>query len=162
MLSSTHVLKRFVALLSGLFISVLFLPVQAQVLYDYGQLEPTYNSATLASAFYAPIGYEQCTEQTTPSTSKDTTIPATRSHSASTQFAVLSLYRGTGLPGQFNSESDASEVNLSDWPISDQHVDLLESLLSAFHWYATVSGASHRISGWKETNALYVALNSQF
>jgi hypothetical protein len=160
MLLSPNVLKRFVAVFAGLFVSVLFFPAQAQALHANRLLEPTLASVTLASALNAPIVNEQCIESTN-TTSQDTT-PATRTHSASPQLAVLSLYRGSGFSGQFNSESDASELNLSDWPLADQKTDHPAPLLSFYHWYATISGACHRISGWKETNALYVALNSQF
>ncbi|CAH0525130.1 hypothetical protein [Vibrio hippocampi] len=43
--------------------------------------------------------------------------------------------------------TDSTRLNVARWKQTSHH----------FHY-----SRSHRISGWKETNALYVALNSQF
>lgn len=45
-----------------------------------------------------------------------------------------------------------------------QHQFTLSSLKSmpAFAWYSKVVFSNYRISGWKESNAFYVALNSQY
>lgn len=86
------------------------------------------------------------------------------------------------------SEIDADVVaivQLNRWSLSDRHTEdgeapgtsdgqnsgqaqlplhtlYLYPLASSGYWVTHSFASNHRISGWKESNALYVALNSQF
>lgn len=83
-----------------------------------------------------------------------------------------------------HSDTIPAIVSMARWSVSSRFVDegeptfidtpvIQEALAASFKlhlfpiakisgWESRPSASNHRISGWKETNAMYVALNSQY
>lgn len=57
------------------------------------------------------------------------------------------------------SDTDSTPLNLNSLPPYKLYS---HPVLVNQYWTSTSFTSNHRISGWKDTNALYVALNSQF
>ncbi|YCO01778.1 hypothetical protein ACB087_02430 [Vibrio sp. VNB-15] len=153
-----YVRKLFLLLLA-----MALLPMQASAaqlehkshLPHFSKLQPF---TVVNSAPNSPVDISELTEESTQS-------PVSEGHASQDSFAI------------FNSQRWTSHLRES---IDDEHLDFVGDLTSPFYadagyayslmdisWRQNQSTfhhfvSDHRISGWKETNAMYVALNSQF
>ena len=128
---------------------------QKSYLPHFSKLQPfTATSYTSSS----PVDFSEFTEEGTQS-------PVSESHSFQDSLAI------------FNSQRWTSHLREN---IEDEHIDFIGDLNAPFYadagyayslmdisWRQNQSVfnhfvSDHRLSGWKETNAMYVALNSQF
>ena len=89
--------------------------------------------------------------------------PVSQSEGTIDVVAIINLNRW-GMSGRIADESDSNqaESNLADLNPSSPYKPYCHPLPANEYWVDDALTSSHRISGWKESNALYVALNSQF
>ncbi|MET2953489.1 hypothetical protein ABXV17_08180 [Vibrio harveyi] len=110
------------------------------------------------SASNSPVDFSELSEESTQS-------PVSEGHAFQDSFAI------------FNSQRWTTHLREN---IDDEHIDFIGDLNAPFYadagyayslmdisWRQSQSTfnhfvSDHRLSGWKETNAMYVALNSQF
>ncbi|KDM90728.1 hypothetical protein [Photobacterium galatheae] len=90
-------------------------------------------------------------------------VPATETRSAGSAVAILHSYRWN-IPERHNVHD--GEPDLSGWvpplyPVTDTRL-ALRFVQPPKHVSYQDFHPSYRLSGWKETNAMYVALNSQY
>ncbi|MHA2725450.1 hypothetical protein [Vibrio campbellii] len=128
---------------------------QKSYLPHFSKLQPfTATSSTSSS----PVDFAEFTEESTQS-------PVSESHAFQDSLAI------------FNSQRWTSHLREN---VEDEHIDFIGDLNAPFYadagyayslidisWRQNQSVfnhfvSDHRLSGWKETNAMYVALNSQF
>ncbi|NVD08961.1 hypothetical protein FCU94_19110 [Vibrio sp. JPW-9-11-11] len=145
-----------------LFFFVLALPVQA---FGYLLQSETQASARLQIDVASFSAYSTQEAQDLFAATKQTSQPAPRTHSQIAQdwFANIHTHRwlnGTRLfdEGESNSSLDQPSFDPLTLPLFRlyQHA----ALSSGFHFFPHSS--PYRLAGWKESNALYVALNSQY
>lgn len=128
---------------------------QKSYLPHFSKLQPFTASS---SASNSPVDFSELTEESTQS-------PVSEGHALQDSLAI------------FNSQRWASHLREN---IDDEHIDFIGDLNAPFYadagyayslmdisWRQNQSVfnhfvSDHRLSGWKETNAMYVALNSQF
>ncbi|MGR5236935.1 hypothetical protein [Vibrio alfacsensis] len=148
-----------------LLVAMAFLPLQASAaqieqnahVSHLLKLQPFAASHSANNPF---IDFSELTEETTQP-------PVSEGHASQDSLAI------------FNSQRWVSHLREN---IDDEHVDVVSDLTTPFYadadagyayslmdisWRQNQStfnhfASDHRISGWKETNAMYVALNSQF
>ncbi|AYO16750.1 hypothetical protein D0812_20320 [Vibrio owensii] len=128
---------------------------QKSYLPHFSKLQPFTASS---SASNSPVDFSELTEESTQS-------PVSEGHALQDSLAI------------FNSQRWTSHLREN---IDDEHIDFIGDLNAPFYadagyayslmdisWRQNQSVfnhfvSDHRLSGWKETNAMYVALNSQF
>ena len=128
---------------------------QKSYLPHFSKLQPFTASN---SASNSPVDFSELSEESTQS-------PVSEGHAFQDSFAI------------FNSQRWTSHLREN---IEDEHIDFIGDLnaplyadagyaysLMDISWRQNQSVfnhfvSDHRLSGWKETNAMYVALNSQF
>ncbi len=128
---------------------------QKSYLPHFSKLQPFTASN---SASNSPVDFSELTEESTQS-------PVSEGHALQDSLAI------------FNSQRWTSHLREN---IDDEHIDFIGDLNAPFYadagyayslmdisWRQNQSVfnhfvSDHRLSGWKETNAMYVALNSQF
>ena len=128
---------------------------QKSYLPHFSKLQPFTASN---SASNSPVDFAELTEESTQS-------PVSEGHALQDSLAI------------FNSQRWTSHLREN---IDDEHIDFIGDLNAPFYadagyayslmdisWRQNQSVfnhfvSDHRLSGWKETNAMYVALNSQF
>ncbi|MDF2155327.1 hypothetical protein [Vibrio sp. CAU 1672] len=147
-----------------LFLAMALLPMSALAAAQGGQTVHLPHLSLLQpftvsqSASNSPVDVTELTEPTTQS-------PVSEGHANQDSFAIM------------NSQRWSSHLREN---IDDEHVDVVSDLTAPFYadagyayslvdisWRQSLSTFNHfvgdyRISGWKDTNAMYVALNSQF
>tara|TARA_Y100001956_G_scaffold53675_1_gene52394 strand:- start:2979 stop:3455 length:477 start_codon:yes stop_codon:yes gene_type:complete len=89
--------------------------------------------------------------------------PVSQSEGSVDVVAIINLNRW-GMSGRHIDESDINETDsyLADVNQLPPHKLYCHPILAKAYWADNAFSANHRISGWKDSNALYVALNSQF
>ncbi|AIV08544.1 MULTISPECIES: hypothetical protein [Vibrio] len=128
---------------------------QKSYLPHFSKLQPFTASN---SASNSPVDFSELSEESTQS-------PVSEGHAFQDSFAI------------FNSQRWTTHLREN---IDDEHIDFIGDLNAPFYadagyayslmdisWRQSQSTfnhfvSDHRLSGWKETNAMYVALNSQF
>ncbi|MFH0290899.1 hypothetical protein ACGRSR_25155 [Vibrio owensii] len=128
---------------------------QKSYLPHFSKLQPFTASS---SASNSPVDFSELTEESTQS-------PVSEGHALQDSLAI------------FNSQRWTSHLREN---VDDEHIDFIGDLNAPFYadagyayslmdisWRQNQSVfnqfvSDHRLSGWKETNAMYVALNSQF
>ncbi|RIW13066.1 hypothetical protein [Vibrio harveyi] len=128
---------------------------QKSYLPHFSKLQPFTASN---SASNSPVDFSELSEESTQS-------PVSEGHAFQDSFAI------------FNSQRWTTHLREN---IDDEHIDFIGDLNAPFYadagyayslmdisWRQNQSTfnhfvSDHRLSGWKETNAMYVALNSQF
>ncbi|WP_274884628.1 hypothetical protein [Vibrio harveyi] len=128
---------------------------QKSYLPHFSKLQPFTASN---SASNSPVDFSELSEESTQS-------PVSEGHAFQDSFAI------------FNSQRWTTYLREN---IDDEHIDFIGDLNAPFYadagyayslmdisWRQSQSTfnhfvSDHRLSGWKETNAMYVALNSQF
>ncbi|WP_199450544.1 hypothetical protein [Vibrio harveyi] len=128
---------------------------QKSYLPHFSKLQPFTASN---SASNSPVDFSELSEESTQS-------PVSEGHAFQDSFAI------------FNSQRWTTHFREN---IDDEHIDFIGDLNAPFYadagyayslmdisWRQSQSTfnhfvSDHRLSGWKETNAMYVALNSQF
>ncbi|CAH1539833.1 conserved exported hypothetical protein [Vibrio harveyi] len=128
---------------------------QKSYLPHFSKLQPFTASN---SASNSPVDFSELSEESTQS-------PVSEGHAFQDSFAI------------FNSPRWTTHLREN---IDDEHIDFIGDLNAPFYadagyayslmdisWRQSQSTfnhfvSDHRLSGWKETNAMYVALNSQF
>ncbi|WP_050908120.1 hypothetical protein [Vibrio harveyi] len=128
---------------------------QKSYLPHFSKLQPFTASN---SASNSPVDFSELSEESTQS-------PVSEGHAFQDSFAI------------FNSQRWTTHLREN---IDDEHIDFIGDLNAPFYadagyayslmdisWRQSQSTfnhfvSEHRLSGWKETNAMYVALNSQF
>lgn len=145
-----------------LFLFVLALPVQA---FGYLLQAETQASARLQLDFETLPAYSQHDSDLLFEQIKQTSKPnpSTRSHNVHDWLANLHSYRWLNTTrfvdeGEANSSLDLPQVE----PTALQLFRLYQPAAQPSGAHFSQRYSSHRIAGWKESNALYVALNSQF
>ncbi|GEM81380.1 hypothetical protein [Vibrio superstes] len=90
-------------------------------------------------------------------------LPDTSSHSQHNPLAIVQTQRYASVPKQAQELGGAPDHNSDPTAFSYQASDYAYSarLQVGQAVFNHVTGA-HRLSGWKDSNALYVALNGQF
>ncbi len=96
---------------------------------------------------------------------KPVNTPGSTSFSSNTPrraSAILHAYRFDRAPRfQFQPDDEPLSYAALATPVSGFNTSI-GTLASPIIWYVHGNGNPYRLAGWKETNALYVALNSQF
>ncbi|MFZ3419730.1 hypothetical protein [Vibrio harveyi] len=128
---------------------------QKSYLPHFSKLQPFTASN---SASNSPVDFSELSEESTQS-------PVSEGHAFQDSFAI------------FNSQRWTTHLREN---IDDEHIDFIGDLNAPFYadagyayslmdisWRQSQSTfnhfvSDHRLSGWKETNTMYVALNSQF
>ncbi|EKO3851750.1 hypothetical protein JZN62_001426 [Vibrio harveyi] len=153
-----YVRKLFLLLLAMALSSMQASAAQAEqksYLPHFSKLQPFTASN---SASNSPVDFSELSEESTQS-------PVSEGHAFQDSFAI------------FNSQRWTTHLREN---IDDEHIDFIGDLNAPFYadagyayslmdisWRQSQSTfnhfvSEHRLSGWKETNAMYVALNSQF
>nr|WP_086940179.1 hypothetical protein [Thaumasiovibrio occultus] len=120
-------------------------------------------TAVQTTAAQAPAAETASTQQPAAPTqpTSSSTVPYTENHSTPNQVGAL-------LPTRFSAYFRYSESNdaPTPFPLAKQalphHLATSQRPLSDVAIHYLQHSHSYRLSGWKETNAFYVALNSQF
>ncbi|APP08199.1 hypothetical protein [Vibrio harveyi] len=128
---------------------------QKSYLPHFSKLQPFTASNSVSNS---PVDFSELSEESTQS-------PVSEGHAFQDSFAI------------FNSQRWTTHLREN---IDDEHIDFIGDLNAPFYadagyayslmdisWRQSQSTfnhfvSDHRLSGWKETNAMYVALNSQF
>lgn len=77
--------------------------------------------------------------------------------------AIINYTRWAYSPRDQESQDDLDcDSHHNDEPLARGVITLTAKLMSTRVWYAQFPLSNHRISGWKESNALYVALNGHW
>ncbi|WP_159653197.1 hypothetical protein [Vibrio atypicus] len=149
-----------------LWLALLAMVLPAQAVAYFAQIEGDISSrlersgpqvASLSKADSQAIFDEVRNEQ------QSTSQPVSQTESDSDVIAIINLSRW-GMAGRHIEDGDLNELG-SDTVSSSQvppYKLYCHPLLAQAYWADRSFTSNHRISGWKESNALYVALNSQF
>lgn len=116
----------------------------------------------LMIALVLPAHADHAIEHQTDTFRQQSPSPTSQTRSAPEQGIIASFYRGSLFSSAFSTGDDSNESSHDLWPIATANAHRGYSAALLFEWNRTYSETSYRLSGWKETNALYVALNSQF
>lgn len=152
---SWHMIRIF-----WLSLIALVLPAQALASLDNNKSASDKAAATLSALL------QQSDEPESPAQPQ---APQSETHHAGSKAALINSVRWTRSAGyngregynSYDGDPDLLDTVASFYPVTDPHqtIHLAQSTSPApyqdFH-------SSYRLSGWKETNAMYVALNSQY
>lgn len=148
---SWHVIRIF-----WLSLFALVLPMQALACLD---AKPAHSPVTAPAALIQDL-LHQSTERDPQPLSK---APATDTEYARSAVAILNSVRWHASERYQLSDSDADPLDTVApfYPLMDSSLALRfveRTVLASYQDFHP----SYRLSGWKETNAMYVALNSQY
>lgn len=128
-----------------------------QTLYlpHFSKLQPFVAGNTTSNA---DVDFSVVSEQSTQ-------VPVSEGHNTSDTLAIIDPQRRASNLREGLDEGDVDSIGDLNSPFYATVEDTYR--LVAINWHQNQSvfchlNSEHRISGWKETNAMYVALNSQF
>lgn len=154
-----RVIKLFWLALFAMVLPAQALAYLAQAESDIGsRLEQTRSKVNSLSRTDAQAMFEASRQE-----QQSSSRPVSQSEGSVDVVAIINLNRSS-MSGRFIDESDSNEADsyLSDVNQLPPHKLYCHPVLAQAYWADDAFTANHRISGWKDSNALYVALNSQF
>ncbi|MGF1718779.1 hypothetical protein L4D20_01885 [Vibrio kyushuensis] len=88
--------------------------------------------------------------------------PVSQTEVIDSAIAIINSSRWSASSTQIEEASEPSSEFFDDLTHVPHYKRYLHAIYDVDFWVGDAFASEHRISGWKETNALYVALNSQF
>lgn len=147
-----------------LWLSILAMVLPSQALAYLSQTEQELNTRFAnghASKFSAIELDGLFTQLNNPT--ENSTAPSTESESSSFSLGILNLQRHFWFSRNIEDEEPPAGDSLSQFvDVAAQYYLYQPANSNLNYWVGNRLTQTHRISGWKESNALYVALNSQF